>query len=249
MQDYTESFEKRGHKYDQAVRRYPSARDEEFKQMVARLTLQRGFVVADVPAGGGYLKKYLPVDCALWEHEPCASFGPGAAKNADLLPLPWVNESVDAAVSLAGIHHLADKGRFFEELFRVVKPGGQLVLSDVAQGSTVAKFLDGYVGDNNSTGHEGLFISDVTLEELCRIGWQLVSRERVRFHWVFDNDYELATFTHCLFDLQKTSIQDTLDVIVAELGIDTFDNGKVGMRWELVTIVAERPNTIGQNSQ
>ncbi len=43
--------------------------------------------------------------------------------------LPFGDASFDAAVSVEGIEHLRDPTRFLEELGRVVKPGGALVLT------------------------------------------------------------------------------------------------------------------------
>lgn len=242
MHDYVELFDERGGIYDRAMQAYPAARDEEFIQLLARCELQAGHIIADVPAGGGYLKKYLPENCILWEHEPSSHFRAGLNKGGPLFPFPWDNDSVNTAVSLAGVHHLLDKRPFFKELFRVVKPGGRLVLSDVAANSAVANFLDGYVGDNNSTGHKGIYLSKDTPNELCQVGWHLISAEQVDFNWVFNDLLAMGRFCHSLFDLQHVSFRNTIDVIRAKLGIDILDGGKIGMHWSLMTIVVERRN-------
>ncbi len=139
------------------MRRYPQARLAEFRQILEPLTIKSGMHIGDVPAGGGYLHAHLPPG-AIWEgHEPCASFTNHGAvstiENHPLLPLPWPDHALDAVVSLAGIHHLEDKTGLFAEVGRVLKPAGIFVLSDVAEGTSIARFLDGFVGDHNSTGH------------------------------------------------------------------------------------------------
>lgn len=57
MKTYDELFETRGSAYDRAMRRYPRARDQEFRQVVERALLGEGMLVADVPAGGGRLRR------------------------------------------------------------------------------------------------------------------------------------------------------------------------------------------------
>ena len=143
---YQEHFNLRGSAYDRAMQRCPDARAEEFTQALKAVNPSPPMVVADVPSGGGYLRRYLPKGCTWTGHEPCASFtrhGALADPGVPLLPLPWADHSIDTAFTLAGVHHIDDKRPLFAELFRVVKPGGKLVVSDVAEGSIVAKFLDG----------------------------------------------------------------------------------------------------------
>jgi len=243
MKSYDELFDQRGSAYDHAMQRFPEARRQEFEQAVARAGIVPGMVVADVPAGGGYLRRYLPSGCMCLGHEPCASFTNHrtAAANAappPLLPLPWRDESIDVAITLAGIHHIADKRPLFAELRRVVRPGGTLVVSDVASGSSVARFLDGFVGDHNSTGHDGMYLDERTLRELRAARWRVRSCETVDFHWVFDDRQCMAAFCHDLFDVCRAGIAGTLRAIETQLGADDLSDGRVGMRWSLMTIAA-----------
>jgi SAM-dependent methyltransferase len=235
---YEDLFQLRGAPYDSAMSRFPDARREEFLQTLSRARLAPGSVVADVPAGGGYLARYVPEGCIWQGHEPCASFAHGQpAQDTGLLPLPWKTASVDAAVSLAGVHHLEDKVPLFTELARVVRPGGRLVLADVHEDSAVSRFLDGWVDKHNSTGHEGIFLGPQTLNELDQAGWSVLGAERVGYHWRFADEREMGEFCHGLFDLRTSTPADTARTIVEELGVDRFEDG-IGMRWELYMIVA-----------
>jgi len=240
---YQAHFELRGSAYDRAMRKFPDARQAEFHQLIEAAELESGMVVADVPAGGGYLQGYLPAGCQWLAHEPCASFtnhGQPSEQVVPLLPLPWSDGCIDVALSLAGIHHIDDKRPLFREFYRVVRSGGRLVVSDVASASAVAHFLDGYVGANNSTGHEGVFLDEWTLSEITQAGWTIERVETSHFHWVFANRVDMAAFCHELFDLRASTEADTLQTVECTLGVDDLQAGGVGMRWSLMTIVAQR---------
>lgn len=241
MKDYVDLFAERGAAYHRAMQCWPNARRQEFQQVIDAADLMPGMIVADVPAGGGYLKGFAPLFCTVLTHEPCRSFNQhqASASASDLLPLPWGDKSIDVAISLAGVHHTENKRPFFREIRRVVRSGGRFVLSDVAGGSNIASFLDGFVGANNSTGHEGAFLGQSTLTELEDSGWRILSSDVVKFHWVFDRIGDIGNFCCDLFDIRKASPAEVEGVLFSELGLDNLIDGNFGMRWSLMTIVCE----------
>jgi SAM-dependent methyltransferase len=242
VKTFVEIFQSRGSAYDRAMRRFPQARDMEFAQVVQAARLQPGSVVGDVPAGGNYLQRYLPRSCHWVGHEPCSTFNPHATTHrgqpTPLLPVPWADSSVDAAISLAGVHHLEEKRPFFVELYRAVKPGGRLVVADVLEDSAVARFLDGFVGANNSTGHQGAYLNVHTAHALRETGWTVEAEELKHFHWRFSTLGDMAAFCHELFDLRRCSVADTQAAIEKRLGVTRWPDGTVGMAWSLLTISA-----------
>jgi len=238
---YSRDFAERGSSYDRAMRSHPEARRAEFRQVVEAASLLPGHLVGDVPAGGGYLRAHLPEGVRWVGHEPCASFGAAVAHGATggILPFPWQDASLDRVISLAGVHHHEDKRPFHAEVRRVLVRGGLYALSDVAAGSPVATFLDGYVGERNGTGHEGHYLGEGSRADLAAAGFAVVSDEARRFHWVAPDRDSLADFCIGLFSLSGTSRGSFLGAAEQLLGVDEVPGG-VGLRWELRTLVAVR---------
>ncbi|MBT8146684.1 MAG: class I SAM-dependent methyltransferase [Gammaproteobacteria bacterium] len=239
---YAESFAARGSKYDKAMKQVPESRREEFMAVVDELPASQSAVVLDVPAGGGYLRGYLPARFEYRSYEPVSSFKSGSQEDVErsLLLFPQGSESVDVVASVAGIHHFQDKEPLFREMARVTRPGGQLILADVHHQSSVAAFLDGYVDASNSTGHRGFYLGDHTLEELENCGWHVSSAQRKHYHWMFGSEQQMAEYCHLLFDICHSDFAETRMNIEESLGIDQLDDGRFGMRWELFVIVAEK---------
>jgi len=242
MESYSELFERRGSAYDRAMRRFPRAREQEFAQVVVKADLRPNAVIGDVPAGGNYLRSYLPSNCVWLGHEPCATFTNhgdlASTTSTPLLPFPWQDLSIDTVISLAGVHHLSSKSEFFEEAYRVTKPGGRFVLSDALEGSAVAAFLDGYIGVHNSTGHEGAYLTPATIDELTGAGFTTPEMNIEHYHWIFDDVDDMGAFCHLLFDLCKSTPEMTKEAIINHLGLVHFESGQIGMNWSLATFVA-----------
>lgn len=240
--NYEDIFRERGAAYAQAMATWPEARREEFLLPADRAALDTGNVVVDVPAGGGYLQRYLPAAVRWFGHEPCASFFDGdtaAARDRPLLPLPWADGFADAALSIAGVHHQEDRLPLYREIHRVLKPGGRFVLADAHEESAVARFLDGIVGRYNSTGHQGTFLTAADSARLASCGFRVAQAERLAYHWWFATRTDMGDFCRLLFDMREISASAVADGIEQQLGV-TGRDGEIGMRWELYTLTAVR---------
>lgn len=103
------------------------------------LALAPGSVVLDLACGTGD----FAVDLADGGHRPIGvdlSFGMLASARTDaplvqgdLLELPMAEGSVDAAVCGFALRNLVELQPFFNELMRVVRPGGRIALLDVSE--------------------------------------------------------------------------------------------------------------------
>lgn len=108
-------------------------------------------VLLDVPAGGGTLLPRL-ADAGFRGRVIASDLGTAmlrraagqadhagldvALLRADAQALPLRDGSVDAAVSLNGLHVLPEPHRFLRELGRVLRPGGRLFLITLVSGGT-----------------------------------------------------------------------------------------------------------------
>lgn len=62
IQSYEQIFLKRADAYQKAMELFPNARDHGFQLAVDAAGIKSGETVCDAPAGGGYLRAYLPGD-------------------------------------------------------------------------------------------------------------------------------------------------------------------------------------------
>ena len=242
--NYEHIFARRGSRYDDAMRRWPEARRDDFLLPLQWAGPRSGERLIDVPAGGGYLRRYLPQGCDWFGHEPCASFHEqGAARDQSMLPLPWPDHFAHVAISIAGVHHLEDKQPLFDELARTLLPGGRLVLADVHANSAVARFLDDFVGRHNSTGHQGRYLDATTPAQLGMAGFTVLRAERLRYCWWFIDHADMGAFCRLLFDMDGIGDAEVADAIGRHLGTVERD-GRIGMNWELHCVLGARGSQV-----
>jgi 2-polyprenyl-3-methyl-5-hydroxy-6-metoxy-1,4-benzoquinol methylase len=104
-------------------------------------------VVADLGSGEGLLSELLARRCkkviAVDNSEKIVAFGAAKAKRAGLKNLefrlgnleepPIEPQSVDLAVLSQALHHAADPGKAIKAVWRIVRPGGQIMILDLLQ--------------------------------------------------------------------------------------------------------------------
>ncbi len=142
------------------------------RQTLESLWLKPSSTVLDLACGTGdfmwALQKrgHHPIGVDLSYGMMAAAPGAGSFVQGDLLALPMKDASVDAAVCGYALRNLLSLPPFFEELVRVVKPGGRIALVDVTAPENpilrrgfdlhfnkVVPFVGGLLSDKSAYGY------------------------------------------------------------------------------------------------
>ncbi len=247
FETYEEIFDKRGDRYHYAMQSYPEAREKEFRNLLKYSQVDQEDIIADIPAGGCYFKKYLQ-NGHLYFVESSEEFLSRCqgGLNKILCPvddLPFKTGFFDKVYSLAGTHHLEDKRPLFAEVHRVLKTDGDFVYADVKTGSREDDFLNIFVDRYNSMGHKGIFINEATIAAMERFGLKVQTAEYLDFTWNFASEADMIDFVKNLFGLDLAANDDEI-----LRGIDSYlgyhqEDGKVYMNWGLYYLHATKAST------
>jgi SAM-dependent methyltransferase len=231
---YPEIFAQRGNRYHDAMLRFPDARNAEFERLFDAGPVPAGARVLDLPAGGGYLARLLPADATLVSLELAEGFG-GGVQVYDA-QRTWPHAPFDHAVCLAALHHIPDQPSFIRGLLGTLHPRGVLHLADVAAGSSLVRFLDGFVGRYNITGHEGMYLPKdeaffAALGNVRRFG-------ELPCPWVFADEAAMLDFCGSLFGLVDCPAAELRAALADLVGFEA-ENGGVRLDWRLLYVDLE----------
>src|SRR3982750_1522486 len=239
---YSEIFQQRAGAYHGAMAACPHARDAEFMAMIEPLGDVAG-LLCDVPSGGGYLAAHLPAGTRYIGVDPSDEFidacPPGLERlKADITDVPLGDGSVDAIVSLAGLHHEPDLGAVFREMRRLLRRSGRAIIAAAAVNTPPARFLNGFVDANNPMGHDGHFLDERTAGLIEAEGFRIVEDRQVDMPWVFDSLAEAGNFCRQLFWMPDLDASAVADAMGREIGFEVID-GRPYLRWALRRIVCD----------
>jgi SAM-dependent methyltransferase len=241
--DYRDIFELRGRLYHQAMREFPDARASEFLSVIRAAEITPGMTVVDVPSEGGYQSRCLG-NAELVGLETSRTFAQLAtARTGNVLlyesnRFPLQDACVDRVLSIAGLHHVRDKRGIFSEMLRILKPGGRVLVADVAADSFVRSFLDDFVGGYCETGHSGWYFDTATRAELHAAGLNIIGDKRLDYLWCAPDMSQLATFCKLLFGMVRADVSTVADGIHDYLG-SRESGDRVGLNWQLHCFVCE----------
>ena len=246
-QTYEQIFLERADAYQKAMELFPRARDLEFQLAVDAADIKQGDTVCDAPAGGGYLRPYLPDNIGSYlavETAPdftghCPMGDADRIVESPLQQIALDDNSVDVCINLAGSHHLEDNTSFYLEAARILKPGGRLVLADVEAGTGADQFLNEFVDQNNSMGHTGDFLGPQSAKAIAACGFEIQRDEVVAYPWCFDSEDDMGLFCKLLFGMDLADQQAVKKAAQDILGF-MAGPGQINMVWSLRCIVATR---------
>jgi hypothetical protein len=214
--EYKDIFRHRGQSYDLAMKKYPNARNKEFEQIFYKIPLSKNEKILDVPALGGYLKKYCLYDTDV----VFLDFSQSINNINVVSPYEkWNISNIDRIVCLAAIHHIENLDCFLENLSLNIKNNGFIHIADVSINSKISKFLDDFVGPNTSTGeHKGSYYDwkKVSFPKSLSV----MDIEERRCPWEFRSEKEMIEYCKLLFDLQNVSNEEILNALENYIGIE-----------------------------
>lgn len=244
---YADIFAHRGAQYTAAMAMCPQARRAEFEQalMTACVDSTAGHLL-DVPAGGAWLKDMLPRGKTRYTAiESTDGFiqrlapenRPQLVLAEDLAQIPLPDASADRLVSLAGLHHIEDRGPVYREMRRLAASGAVGCIADVQADTPTALFLNGPVDRFCPLGHRGLFLNEADTRLIRQAGWKLREDQIVDVAWRFASLAEMGAFCRLLFGLDNApDDQAVIDAIVEGPGVTTVVNAgneEILMHWPL----------------
>jgi SAM-dependent methyltransferase len=157
-------------------------------------------------------------------------------KNATIESIDLSNDKTDIILSIAALHHFNQDERltFYKECKRILKPDGVLLIGDVLKGSKQDKWLNEYVNEYNSNGHNGIFFTEDEKFILEKVGFQ-VETELVEYTWNFDSIESMCEYCINLFGLDKISSDDfILQGIEKYLDYSVNDDLTCQFSWGLI---------------
>lgn len=139
-QSVTERFSKASSKYHQAA----TVQQQVGRNLLAYNPLRKSKVTVDLGCGPGtfapHLKKFsetlLAVDLSADMLKQCQANEPLVVPiQADAQHLPLPDASVDLIFSSLAIQWMPDMKALFDDVYRVLKPGGAMIFTSVCEGS------------------------------------------------------------------------------------------------------------------
>jgi arsenite methyltransferase len=155
---------------------------------VALASLREGETVLDLGSGAGFDSflaankvgekgKVIGVDMTpemiekAKENTRKGSYGNVEFRLGEIEKLPVVDNSIDAVISNCVINLSPDKGKTFQEAFRVLKPGGRFMISDIVLLKKLPKLIkesiEAYIGCLS-----GAVMKDEYLEKIKAAGFE-----------------------------------------------------------------------------
>lgn len=239
--------------YKEALEEFPNARSEDIAMMKKFLTPKPRERILEIGAGNGYFSEHISE--LIGEHGRLIVADPSleqleniknlSKNNIDTIQFVQIGsetanlekQKVDAIWSCGAMHHISQKRKSFENMKRILKENGRVVIADVLVGSKLARHFDDKVAKYCITGHEVSFLSKEYIESLCYLcGFAKPEFYEVNLKWKFDKKSEIGVFLHKLHAMTTATPEECLKGAEKILGI-TKKKGSYYLQWPLMVFV------------
>lgn len=248
--------------YTEALEEYPDARKGDIQDMYRYLNPQTGDYILGFSEGNGFFCQAIAEAVGIDGHylvtDPSQDQLNSLLKRS--LPhqvkvrrmaveeLEVLPNFFDKVWSLGGFHHCLDQTEAMKRIYKALKSGGQAVIGDVFQGSSVAKHFDKQVARYCETGHEVKFLSEEFSRSICYLaGFQ---DEKVKIvdlpqKWYFNTQHDIGKFIykfHAMTKLPGTEsqkIQQVLEGCKEVLTIE-YRQGRYELNWPIKAFIATK---------
>lgn len=243
--DYSSIFELRAASYAEASERFHRVREQELLCFAELLCVRPDERVLDVPAGTGLARDYLPSDSTYVALDPNPEFAMRCKKHSCQIVQTSIRQAgfrtgvLDVIGSLTGLHHEARRYEIDSEWFRMLRPGGRLVIMDVSVGTPVAEFLNEFVDQWNTAGHDGVFLDDDDVSALKDCGFEGVDVKDRIYNWSAESEQQMYLFMCSLFGLDMNPSVAAFSKALQALGVSELNGFSV--RWQLRSLCAIKP--------
>lgn len=154
-------------------------------------------------------------------------------ESGDAVSLPFSNDSFDAAVSTQVYEYVVDIPTAFAELYRVVAPGGRIVIVDTDYDSWVVHTEDPERFSRIRDAWDDHFVHGglprVLPTRLREAGFQLANQEVIP---MFNTEYHPNTFSHGIVALIAQFVSDRKDVTADDAAAWKNEMEELGKRGE-----------------
>jgi len=184
--------------WDSGIDNGKDAGDRLMEKLLESIPEKRGRIL-DVACGKGETSRYLSryyepanitgINISDKQLEHCRSNVPEATfLKMDAVTMDFADASFDAVICVEAAFHFNTRQRFLQEALRVLRPSGQLILSDILRTRNVIDYHKRTLADNHLDGSEqyqelleGIGFEAVSIRDATKQCWQSHFREAVRF--------------------------------------------------------------------
>jgi ubiquinone/menaquinone biosynthesis C-methylase UbiE len=205
--------------FKEALIEYPKARRDDLSLMRKHLSPQPGERILGFGEGNGYFCRAIAEAVGKTGSYVITEASPelicGIPESVLALPqvqtkvmpaesLEFASETFDKVWACGAFHHCPDQTEAMKRMYRVLKPGGRLVIFDVFQGTPLAEHFDAVVARYCETGHEAKFMSETFARTLCFLAGfadRNVQIVEIPHRFVFDSEEDIGKFVYKLHAL------------------------------------------------